>query len=258
MAAPTLIGNEFSDFWNGASYTSAGITWGTTVADLLLIAGISVTANNNTVPTINSVSDSLGLTWTRLGTLNQTGIASGITAGPIAQTLEIWYAKSPGNPSWTGHTITVATSANTDVGIISAARLQAARLADPVDHHASLPATAKRTASGAPATLSVTGVSTATADTCIYAVRASAGAGNNINAGAFTIAGSGDFGAGTLHQNVNFNIEGDQGRSFTSIQSGITVLSNTSIDNSMIIVGAFTSDVQGAPAPTIARATIVG
>lgn len=244
MAAPALQGSELQDSWTGTPHTTAALVWGASVADLLLTVSIAIVANNNVIPTVTSVTDSLGLTWTKRASIGQIGITSGITSGPVAQGMEIWTAPAPGSPTWTGHTITVASSANTDSVVMAMERLNAANLSTPMDHNASFPKTATRNTTG---TLSATGISTSTANCTVYAMRCAAGAGNNINTGTFHIAGvNGDFGTATLKNGTNFCIAGSQGKGFTSTQSGIAVDSGTTTDDAMIVAIGITGDSQPA------------
>lgn len=260
MAAPTISGNQFNFVYTGNAAMVVTIPfWGnftTDLPDMSVIVGVAVLANDNVPPSISGISDTLGLTWVRIGSVSQTGLTSVITGAPVAETIEFWKAYAAGTPSWAGHVITVTPSSNADCAFVYTFRIKDCNIAQPLDLNVDWPASGVRR--GSSAALSLTGLDTDTSNICVVAMRCSAGFGNNVNSGGFTIDGvSGDFGQADDVQGTNHLYAGTLGKQLTAALASSTLASASVIENTAMLALVFTADTQSAPAVTTAFGVVI-
>lgn len=253
----SLVGNVLQVFHNGGTgvtaFTETNFNWGVASgfgSPLILVAGFSIVSKNNTVVKLTSITDSYGNTWHKAGQTSTTGInQSGITSGPVAQSVEIWYAQIATAGLSNTNTFTWTTDSDlVDSIFICAAPSQGRDITNPLDLNASFPATVAMYNASSTAKVTLSGLTTNTAHFTSVFVCGSIGPGQRPGSGGnFTVGGGTTFDYGapdTFHLNQNYNILNMGFTDFTSAWSGSSIQAHDATNQAIMIAVVITNDVQ--------------
>jgi hypothetical protein len=172
---------------DGAPFSGAGVTLTTTDANDVVVFEIFNENDGSNIPTtVSSVSDSAGLTWHLRTATTSPAMQQYADEGVNATDMEIWWAHAPAQLS--SDTIVPTLSGTTDCISYVAFGVNGANTATPWDTNGSLPTIAS-SASGV-STPSVSGISTAEANTMILGFMGTGSYGSDDDAAPF-VDGSG-------------------------------------------------------------------
>lgn len=254
MVAPVV---DFS-FANGSgstgssAYTVAYTPGFSSVGELLLLS-ICYQQPNGTANSVTSITDSLGLVWTRYGGVNYVGAADGNgLSGPSYTAIEVWYAI--GNIPATASSVTVHTAAAVDHMNVAGLLISGFFATGPFDTNASLPGNFSHTTPAATPTLNIT---TNTADVLAIAIATTASnqfqsvaTWNGVSGGSNLVqtnfSGGGSF----------FNGNTTSWKGFTAIQSGL-VVNYVSLTNQLMMTLVVTNDVGPPPVFTYGQSRVI-
>lgn len=238
LAVTTNWGN---DTIRGSTTGTAHYT--TTVADEIVLLFISYEPNSSATPSVASVTDANGLTWTRRGTpFSFTSASPATFVG-----MEVWWAHCSAIVGLSA--ITVTLSAAVDDGSLCTMSVSGVtNFTNPFDTNVSLPATLFQSAA---ANASLT-INTSLGDALVFGFTGSANNGGKTAVAPFAISASSQNNNGT-----NYSYEFVETNNYAAPQTGLAVSMASSVGDYGFIVDALTGSSAPLP-PAFSRALFVG
>lgn len=238
----TLKGSRINGFIDGAAakvtFGATSQNFGSSGAGNTIVAMFSIVSSDNIPVTIVSITDNAGMAWHKGIAHSHAGLnQSGITAGPVSQNLEIWYAQKPvGSLPTSGYDFTVTVNDdNVDSFFWDMSPCGVFDMNNPLDFNANAKGSADFYNSGSTSALNMT-LSTDTATQTVFSCWGGVGPGQRpMNSGNPKFNGTGhtDYGTGSdiFHLNANYNVVATDAYDTTSAWASATLENTDAINN---------------------------